>query len=111
MEIVIFGTKNQCNKIIITAIDVGDRTVNISSDLTNLGVLLNQNLMLKSHILSKTKKESYHLYRIRQIIKFLELLAKQTIISSLVISHLDYANAIFVNLPNSSIFPMQCIQK
>ena len=25
-------------------------------------------------------------------------------------SQLDYANAIFVNLPNSSIYPMQCIQ-
>ena len=68
------------------------------------------NLMLKAHILSKAKKASYHLYRIRQIIKFLDLSAKQTLISSLIISHLDYANAIFVDLPNSSIFPMQHIQ-
>ena len=110
MEIAIFGTRNQCNKITTTALDVGDTTVNILPDLTYLGVLFDQNLMLKSHILSKAKKASYHLYRIRQIIKFLDLPAKQTLISSSVMSHLDYANAIFVNLLNSFIFPMQCIQ-
>ena len=110
MEIVIFGTRKQCNKITTTAIDVGDTTVNISPYLTYLGVLLNQNLMWKAHIFSKAKKASYYLYRIRVIIKFLHLSAKQTLISSLVMSHLDYANAVFVNLPSSSIFSMQHIQ-
>ena len=110
MEIVIFGTRNQHNKITNIAIDVADTTVNISPDLTYLGILLDQNLTLKAHILSKTKKASYHLYRIRQIIKFPYLPTKQTLILSLVMSYLDYANAIFVNLPNSSIFLMHCIQ-
>ena len=67
-------------------------------------------LTLKSHIVTNAKRTSYHLYRIRQIIKFLDLSAKQTLISSLVMSHLDYANAIFVNLSNGSIYPMQSIQ-
>ena len=77
MEIVIFGTRNQCNKITTTAIDVDDITVKISPDHTYLDVLLNQNLMLKAHILSKAKKASYHLYRKRQIIEFLDLRHKQ----------------------------------
>ena len=106
-EIVIFGTQNHCNKITTTSIDVGDTSVNISPKLTYLGVLLDQNLTLKSHILTKAKRASYHLYRIRQMIKFLDLPAKQTLISSFVMSHPDYANAIFVGLPNSSIYPMQ----
>ena len=71
--IVIFGTRNQHNKTSTTAIDVGDTTVNISPDLSYWGVLLDQNLMSKSHILSKAKKASYHLYGIRWIIKFLDL--------------------------------------
>ena len=61
MEIVIFGTQNQCNKITTTAVDVGDTSVNISPKLTYLGVLLDQNLTLKAHILTKTKRASYHL--------------------------------------------------
>ena len=64
-EIVIFGTMNQLNKITMTVIDISDTAVNISPNLTYLGVLLDQNLMLKAHILSETKKASYHLYRIR----------------------------------------------
>ena len=72
--------------------------------------MLDQNLKLKSHILTKAKRVSYHLYRIRQIIKFLDLPAKQIPISSVVMSHMDHADAIFVNLSNSSIYPMQQIQ-
>ena len=89
---------------------VGETAVDISSDLNYLGVLLDQNLTLKSHILTKTKRAAYHLYRIRQIAKFLDLPAKKTLISSLVMSQLDYANAIFINLPHNSIHPMQRIQ-
>ena len=107
MEIVILGTWNQCNKMTTTSIDVGDTSVNISPKLKYLGVLLDQNLTLKSHIHTKAKRTSYHLYRIRQIIRFLDLPTNQTLISSLVMSHLDYTNAIFVGLPNSSIYPMQ----
>ena len=106
MEIVIFGTQKQCYKITTTAIDVGDTSVNISPKLMYLGVLLGQNLTLKVHILTKAKGASYHLYRLIQIIKFLDLPAKQILNSSLVMSHLDYTHTIFVNLPDGSIYPM-----
>ena len=90
--------------------EVGETPVNISSKLNYLGVLLDQNLTLKTHILTKTKRAAYHLYRSRQIAKFLDLPAKKTLISCLVMSQLDYANAIFINLPNNYIHPMQRIQ-
>ena len=57
-EIVIFGTHSQCNKITTTAMEVGETPVNISSDLNYLGVLLDQNLTLKTHILTKAKRAS-----------------------------------------------------
>ena len=75
-EIVIFGTHSQCNKITTTAMEVGETPVNISSELNYHGILLDQNLTLKNHILTKTKRAAYHLYRIRQIAKFLDLPAK-----------------------------------
>ena len=76
-ELVIFGTQSQRNKIITTSMQVGETSVDISSDLNYLGVLLDQNLTLKTHILTKTKRAAYHLYRIRQIAKFLDLPAKK----------------------------------
>ena len=106
-ERVIFGTHSHWSKIRTTAMEVGETSINISPKLTYLSVLLDQNLTLKSHIITKAKRASYHLYRIRQIVTFLDLPAKQTLISFLVMSYLDYANAIFVNLPNSAIHPMQ----
>ena len=86
---------------------VGETSVDISSDLNYLGVLLDQNLALKSHILTKTKRAAYHLFSIRQIAKFLDLPAKKTLISLLVMSQLDCADAIFINLPKNSIHPIQ----
>ena len=47
-ELVIFGTQNQWNKIITTSMQVGETSVDISLDLNYLGVLLDQNLSLKS---------------------------------------------------------------
>ena len=76
-EIVIFGTRSQCNKITTTAMEVGETLVNISSELNYLGILLDQNLTLKTHILTKTKRPAYNLYRIRQIARFLDLPAKK----------------------------------
>ena len=103
IEIVIFGTHSQHNKITTTTMEVGETSVNISSELNYLGVLLDQDFTLKMHILTRAKRAAYHLYRIRQIAKFLDQPAKKKDISSLVMSQLDYANAIFVNLPNNSI--------
>ena len=109
-EIVIFGTHSQCNKIIPTAMEVGETPVKISLELNYLGILLDLNLTLKTHILTTTKRATYNLYRIRQIARFFDLPAKKTLISFLVMSQLDYANAIFINLPYSYIHPMQRIQ-
>ena len=102
--------RTQCNKITTTAIEVGETSVSFSQELTYLGVLLDKNLTLKTHILAKAKSASYQLYRIRQIVKFLDLPARKNLFSSLVMSQLDYANAIFINLPSSSIYPIQRIQ-
>ena len=106
-EIVIFGTWNQCNKITTTAIDVDDTSVNISPQLTYLGVLLVQNLTLKAYILTKAKRVSYHLYRIRQIVKFLDLPAKQTLISSLVMSCYVSQNWPHTNFARMSKFTLK----
>ena len=106
MELVIFGTQSQCNKIIITAMQVGETSVDISSELNYLGVLLDQNLTLKTHILTKTKRAAYHLYRIRQIAKFLDLPAKK--ITYLLLGYITtgLCQCHFINLPNNSIHPM-----
>ena len=109
-EIGIFGTNSQCDKITTTTMEVGETPVNISSELNYLGILLDQNSTLKTYILTKRKRAACHLYRIRHIAKFLDLPAKKTFISSLVMSQLDYANAILINLPNKYIHPMQRIQ-
>ena len=108
-EIVIFGTHRQCNKITTTTMEVGETSVDISSELNYLGVPLDQNLTLKIHILTKTKRETYHLYRIRQIAKFLDLPAKNTYFF-LGYVPIGLCQCHVINLPNNYIHPMQRIQ-
>ena len=53
---------------------------------------------------------AFNLHNIRKIRNSLSQKAAEQIVISLVISHLDYANAILINLPAKTIYPLQRIQ-
>jgi hypothetical protein len=52
----------------------------------------------------------YNVHRIKQIRKYLDSDSCKTLVSSLVMSHLDYANSIFYGLPNITVKKLQRVQ-
>ena len=58
----------------------------------------------------KCKIAMWNLYRIKHIRHCLTREACHTLVLGLVISHLDYANIIFLKLPDSTMAMLQCIQ-
>ena len=58
------------------------------------------------HITAITKSANYHLFRIRKIRKSIIVSLTKTLVNSLVLSRIDYCSSILINLPLSSISPL-----
>ena len=73
----------------------------------SLGVLIDSRLSLKPFISRTSRTCFYHLRRIRQIRPCLTERAAKTITVALVLSRLDYCNAVLAGLPASSLAPLR----
>ena len=96
-ESIIFHNKNQTHPN-ITHIKIANTDIPLNKIITNLGVKLDPTLSLNPHISHITKKCNHKLIQIRQIHKFLDKHALQTLISSTILPTLDYCNSIMTQL-------------
>ena len=80
-----------------------------SDVVRDLGVLLDNKLLMTHHISSVTKSCFFHLRQICQIKSCLNELCLQTLVQALVIFRLDYCNSVLVNLPDSTLHPYTTI--
>ncbi len=91
-------------------IQLGSSTITPSSSVRNLGVIFDEQLTFKDHIAKTTRSCRFALHNIRKIRPFLTEHAAQLLVQALVISRLDYCNALLAGLPSSTIKPLQMIQ-
>ncbi len=91
-------------------IQLGSSTITPSSSVRNLGVIFDDQLTFKDHIAKTARSCRFVLHNIRKIRPFLTLLAAQLLVQALVISRLDYCNALLAGLPSCTIKPLQMIQ-
>ena len=75
-----------------------------------LGVRIDCHLNLQHFIAIKCKTAMYSIIKIRNIRKSLTVEVAHTLVLGIVISHLDYANALYINLPDVDINKLQRIQ-
>ena len=109
-EFIMFGYRSQLAKCTTKFISISDSTIPRTLSVSNLGVILDENLSLKEHILPKCRKAMANFVMICNIHKFLTKDAYTTLVLGLCISHLDYANALFYGLPKKTISHLQRIQ-
>ncbi|KAI2655565.1 hypothetical protein H4Q32_017981 [Labeo rohita] len=91
-------------------IHLGTLTITPSSSARNLGVIFDDKLTFKDHIAKTARSCRFALHNIRKIRPFLTEQATQLLVQALVISRLDYCNALLANLPSCTIKPLQMIQ-
>lgn len=75
-----------------------------------LGAWLDKDLNFRKHIAVKCKAATLNLLRIKMIANGLDSNTLKTLVVSLVLSHLDYANCILNNTPKKDIKLLQQIQ-
>ncbi len=91
-------------------IQLGSSTIAPSSSVRNLGVIFDDQLTFKEHIAKTARSCRFALHNIRKIRLFLTEHAAQLLVQALVVSRLDYCNALLAGLPSNTIKPLQMIQ-
>ncbi len=91
-------------------IQLGSSTITPSASVRNLGVIFDDQLTFKDHIAKIAQSCRFALHNIRKIRPFLTQHAAQLLVQALVISRLDYCNALLAGLPSNTIKPLQMIQ-
>lgn len=109
-EFILFGFRKQLQKCSTISINIVGDEVTRSSRIKYLGAILDEELNLKLHIQQKCKTAMYGIHRIKSIRSSLTQDAAETLALGIVMSHIDYANAIFVGLPQSSMMKLQRVQ-
>ncbi len=76
----------------------------------NLEIVIDDQLTFSDHIAKTARSCRFALFKIKKIRPFLSEHASQLLVQVLVLSRLDYCNALLAGLPASSIKPLQLIQ-
>ncbi len=93
------------------SIQLGSSTITPSRTARNLGVVIDDQLSFTDHIATTARSCRFALYNIRKIRPFLSEQAAQLLGQALVLSRLDYCNALLAGQPACTIKPLQLIQK
>ena len=109
-EVILFGSWKQIKECRLTALKVCGESIPYSVPIKYVGVFIDCSLCLHHHIASKCKTAMWNLLKIVNIRNFLTTEACHTVVITSVISHLDFANAIMVGLPEKHIAMLQCVQ-
>ncbi len=107
-ELLVFSTNPSLHHNF--SIQLGSSTITPSRTARNLGVVIDDQLSFTDHIATTARSCRFALYNIRKIRPFLSEQAAQLLVQALVLSRLDYCNALLAGLPACTIKPLQLIQ-
>ena len=89
---------------------VGGETIQPSSSVRNLGVILDPSADMEDHIKKICKTCHFHLTNISKIRTYLHREPTEAIIHAFVAANLDYCNAILYGLPKVLLNRLQLVQ-
>ena len=110
-EVILFAPKRLLSNV-SPSLSLTVHQSNISPKLSvrNLGVMLDATLSMQLQINMITKGCYYQLRKISRIRKYLTMSAAKTLVTTLVLSKIDYCNSLLVNLPAYLLKKLQKVQ-
>ena len=92
------------------SVDIGGKRIPFKSSVRNLGVHLDQTLLMQKHISSVCRAAYLELRRIASVRPYLTRTATAQLLSSAITSRLDYCNSSLAELPVKQISRLQRVQ-
>ena len=110
-EIILFGSKKHLAELNIKSLSVAGTDVSVASEpVRNLGAMFDSQLIMAPPVKSVVKKSSFHLRNIGKARRVLTEDATKTVMQSLVMSRLDYCNALLIGIQQDLIAKLQRLQ-
>ena len=108
-ELLWFGTPANLSKVPmdIRSINLGGQTVHPSTSICTLGVVFDCHLSMKQHVSRVAQSCYFHLRRIRSIRDRLDRETACHLVCALILTRLDYCNAMLADLPQATLAPLQ----
>ena len=112
-ELLLVATKQKlkvANDVLSSGLIVSDTNIPFSPSVRNLGVFLDGTLSMDSHISYLSKALYFQLRRIGKIRHLLSVESANKLCVSLILSKLDYCNALLYNISDKHLTRLQRIQ-
>ena len=90
--------------------DINSHTIHSKRSLKNLGVQLDYDMSMSSQISQLSKSIYFQLKTIGSVRNYLTKAAAKTLVTTLILSKLDYCNAILSGLPAEKLSKLQVLQ-
>ena len=110
-EAILFLTLSLPSDFLPSSVTVGTHQIEFSDKVRNLKFILDSNLTMKQHVIKVCQTAHYELKLISSIRSYLTEDATKKLVTSCVLSRLDYCNSLLMGTPNSVIQPMQISQE
>ena len=92
------------------AIKVGNTNIHPTMSVKNLGVTLDTKMTMHPHVNHIVRTAYFHLRSISRIRRFINYDTCSSVVQALVISRLDYANAVSIGSPKNKVRKLQLVQ-
>jgi hypothetical protein len=89
---------------------IGQSEISFSESVRNLGVMFDNKLTMKDHVHKICQAAYFELRKISTIRHYLTLQATKTLVTSLVLSRLDYGNSLLAGIPDNLLQKLQKVQ-
>ena len=91
-------------------IDLNGHEVTCKEAVKNLGVTIDQHLSMNSYVAALSKSSNFQLRRIGLIRRYLNEETTKTLVTSLILSRMDYCNSLLSGLHSKTLNRLQVIQ-
>ena len=91
-------------------INIGDTSISPSKAVRDLGVILDNNLTMTSHVNNVCRSASYAIYRIGKLRRYLDAENTEQLVHAFITFRLDNCNSILYGLPDKELNKLQRIQ-
>lgn len=109
-EFIILGNERVIKELPYTVLNLNDHEIVPSKEVKNLGVILDHHMTMSSFINALCKNMYFQLYKISTIRNILTEEVTKKLITTLVLSKLDYCNSLLAGLPNDKLQRLQLVQ-